>query len=163
MKKRIDPEGDIRMFNAGRKKQYVHHANMFCGYVDAVIIKGARGGELFPNQTSFINEIKRDQHSVLTSLHGSRNFHFDMVRNIYSYSNYNLPVAPPVEKLRTWKSVLSFSSNRDEDIKQFYKKKKPTYTVGEKVRHNNVVYECLLDHHPEYVWYQTHKNWKRVD
>ena len=161
--KLFDPERELLMFNAGRKKHYVPHANMFCGYVDAVIIKGARGGKLFPTQTSFINEIKRDEHSVLVSLHGSRNFTFDMVRTIYSYSKYRIPVAPPVEKLKTWKGVLSFSRNRDQDIERFYKRRIPTYTLGEKVRHNNVVYECLLDHHPEYVWYQTHKNWKRVD
>ena len=98
--KYFDPERELFMFNAGRKKHYVPHANMFCGYVDKIIIKGARGGKLFPTQKSFIDELKRDQHSVLTSLHGSRNFSFRMIRDIYSYINskYKIPIAPRTVK-----------------------------------------------------------------
>lgn len=149
-------EDFFRVFASGRKKGYKPHSNMFCGYVEDIILP-KRDGKKFPTMKSFLDELMKEEYGHLTTLNGSRNFTDHAVRSIYSYSlsKYKIPVERKV-KIPEWKGNKAKGQLKDW-ITEF-----SNYEKDDIVKYQNNIYICIESHTADYHFSTNSSKWEKI-
>lgn len=149
---------DFRLFASGRKKGYKPYSNMFCAYVEDIILK-KRKGKKFPSMQSFVDELSKEEYDHLTTLHGSHTLTNQAVRTIYYYSNadYKLPVQPRSKvKIPEWKSKKT-NGQLAAWVPDFI-----SYEKGNIVKYNNNFYICIESHTTHHFFRTNRSKWETI-